>query len=71
MNIIIAMENLVENTKIDVKEVKKLMENQDIKKVPRPDGVSNWIMKECSNQLAGKLHSITESSLKESRVLLD
>ena len=28
-------------------------------------------MKECSNQLAGKLHSIIESSLKESRVLLD
>ena len=36
-----------------------------------PDGVSNWIMKECSNQLVGKLHSIIENSLKESRELLD
>ena len=28
-------------------------------------------MKECSNQLAGMLHSIIESSLDESRILLD
>ena len=42
-----------------------------MRKVPGPDGVSNWIMKECGNQLAGKLHSIIESSLKESRVPLD
>ena len=47
------------------------MESQNIKKAPGPDGVSNWIMKECSNKLARKLHSIIESSLKESRVLLD
>ena len=32
---------------------------------------SNWIMKQCSNQLSGKLHSIIESSLKKNRVLLD
>ena len=47
------------------------MENQDVRKVPGPDGVSNWIIKECSNQIAGKLHSIIENSLKESRVPLD
>ena len=34
-----------------------------MRKVPGPDGVSNWIMKECGNQLAGKLHIIIESSL--------
>ena len=47
------------------------MESQDVRKVPDPDGVSNWIVNECSNQQAGKLHSIIESSLKESRVPLD
>ena len=47
------------------------MESQYVRKAPDPDGVSNWIMKECSNQLAGKLHNIIESSLKESRVPLD
>ena len=65
------MKNLMENTQVDVKEVKQLMESQDVRKVPGPDGVPNWIMKECSNQLTGKLHSIIESSLKESRVPLD
>ena len=63
---IIAMENLMEKIKVEVKEVKNLMESQDARKAPGPDGVSNWIMKECSNQLAGKLHCIIESSLKES-----
>ena len=43
----------MENIKVEV-EVKKLMESQDVKKAPASEGVSNWIMKECSNQLAGK-----------------
>ena len=47
------------------------MESQNVRKVPDPDGVSNWIMKKCSNQLAGKLQSMILSSLKESRVPLD
>ena len=58
----------MEYIKVDVKQ---LMESQDVRKVPGSDGVSNWIMKVCSNQQAGKLHSISESSLKESRVPLD
>ena len=70
INNIIAMENLIENIKIDVKQVKQLKESQDVRKTLGPDGVLKWILKECSNQLAEKLHSITESSLKESRVLL-
>ena len=71
MNDIIATETLMDIIKVDVIEVKTLMESQDMRKAPSPDGVSNWIMKECSNQLAGKLHSVTERSLKESRVPLD
>ena len=49
MDNVIATENLMENIKVDVKEVKQLMASQDIRKAPGPDGVSNWIMKECSN----------------------
>ena len=49
---IIAMECLMENIKVDVKEVKQPMENQDVRKALGADGVSFWIMKECSNQLA-------------------
>ena len=71
MNNIIATEYLMENIKVDEKAVKQLMESQGVRKVPGPDGASNWIMKECSNQLAGKLHSIIESLLKESGVPLD
>ena len=61
----------MKNIKVDVKKVKQLIENQDVRKAPGPDGMSNWIMKECSNQLAGKFYSIIESSLKERRVPLD
>ena len=39
MNNIIAMDNFIENIKVDIKEVKQLMENQDVRKVPDPDGV--------------------------------
>ena len=71
MNNIKATEYLMKNIKVDVKKVKQLIENQDVRKAPGPDGMSNWIMKECSNQLAGKLHNIIfESSFKESRVPL-
>ena len=71
MNNIIVTEYLMKSIKVDVKQIKQLTESQVVKKAPGPDGVSNWIMKECSNQLAGKLHSIIESSLKESGVPLD
>ena len=53
------------------KSRRKWSKTTDVRKVPGLHGVSNWIMKECSNQLAEKLHSIIESSLKESRVPLD
>ena len=47
------------------------MGSQDVREVPDSDGVSNCILQECSNQLVGKLHSIIERSLKESRVKLE
>ena len=39
----------MENINVDIKQVKQLMESQDVRKVPGPDEVLNWIMKECSN----------------------
>ena len=65
------MEYLIENIKVDIKEVKQVMESQDVGQAPSQDGVSNCIMNECSNQQVGKFQSIIESSLKENRVLLD
>ncbi len=35
-----------------VQEVKKIMEDQEVRKATGPDGVSNWILKEHSQQLA-------------------
>ena len=71
MNNIIATKNLMENIEVDLTKVKKLMKSQDVRKAPGSEGVSDGIMKECGNQLTGKLHSIIESSLKETRVPLD
>ncbi len=36
-----------------------------------PDGVSNWVLKEYSKQLVGKIHEIIESSLVEGAVPVD
>ncbi|MPC16134.1 hypothetical protein E2C01_008954 [Portunus trituberculatus] len=37
------------------------MEEQDVRRVSGPDGVSNWIVKKCSHQLADKVHNIMSS----------
>ena len=58
----------LEKIEIDVAEVKKIMEKEDVRKSAGPDGVSNWILRECSEQLADKIHSIIRMSLSESRV---
>ena len=44
------------------------METEDVRKSVGPDGVSNWILRECSEQLVDKIHSIIRMSLSESRV---
>ena len=43
------------------------MEEQDTKKASAPDGVSGWIIKECSHQLADKAYNIIVSSLTEDK----
>ncbi len=38
---------------------------------PEPDEVSNWVMKECSQQLAGNLSDFINASLSQGRVPVD
>ena len=40
-----------------INEVRKIMEERDVKKASGPDGVSKWIIRECSQQLADKIQS--------------
>ena len=61
--------NVLREMHMDVQEVKKMMIDLDVSKVQGPDGVSNWIMKECSEQLAEIIHIIV-CSFKEGKVPL-
>ena len=56
---------------VDVQEVKEIMKDLDVSKALGPDGVSNWIMKECNEQLADVLHNIIVCSFKEGKVPLE
>ena len=56
---------------VDVQEVKEMMKDLDVSKALGPDGVSNWIMKECNEQLAVVIHNIIVCSFKEGKVPLD
>ena len=56
---------------VTVEEVRKLMEEQDVRKAIGPDGISNWILRKCSYQLADKIHAVIVSSLTEGKVPID
>jgi len=56
---------------ITVEEVRKAMEEQDVAKAFGPDGISNWVLKRCSHQLAEKIHGVIVSSLTEGKVPSD
>ena len=48
--------------------VMELMENLEVNKAPGPDGVSNWILKECRHQLVDRIQELLTSSLEQGRV---
>ena len=52
-------------------EVGKLMEDLDANKAPGPDGVSNWILKECKEQLVDKIYDLVSMSLDMSKLPKD
>ena len=47
------------------------MNGVDAKKAHGLDGVSHWVLKECSKELSPKIHSIIHCSLMESKVPAD
>ena len=59
---------IMEDVQVTVKEVDELVKTLDGRKATGPDGVSGWILKECSNQLTDKLYIIISTSIKEGRV---
>ena len=46
----------------------RMLENLDIRKAVGPDGVSNWIMKECYHQLVDKLHDMMMYSVRKEKI---
>ena len=64
-------DNGLREVKIRKQELMKLMENLDINKAPGPDGVSNWILRECRDQLGDKIHSLVSLSLTQGKVPKD
>lgn len=61
----------IEIIPVSVQQVSKLLEELDIRKAHEPDEVANWILQECSKQLAEKIHDITVRSLTEGKVPRD
>ncbi len=55
---------------VTVEDMWKQCEGLDVRKAPGFDEVLGWILKECNQQVTWVVHSITESFLNESRVLL-
>ncbi|WP_435336435.1 hypothetical protein, partial [Klebsiella pneumoniae] len=49
---------------VDEREVRRLMEGLDIRKSMGPDGVANWVLKECVDQLVSPITDIITSSIK-------
>ena len=46
-----------------LEEIKDILEKFDVRKAMGPDGVSNWILRECSSQLAGVMQNIINAIL--------
>ena len=62
---------ILDDIQVEVQEIHKLLGELEVRKATGPDGVSNWILRECKDQLADKIHSLIECSLKEGKVPLD
>ena len=65
------VENEIKEVKVQRREVMKLMECLDVNKAPGPDGISNWILRECRNQLVDKIHKLVSVSLMQGRLPKD
>ncbi len=54
---------------VSYEEILKMMEELEVIKASDPDGVPNKILKECTEQLPDKIHSLVVTSLSQGRVL--
>ena len=54
--------------RINRKEIKEFREKLDERKAIRPDRVSEYILKECRQEMAEPIHDIIECSIKRGKV---
>ena len=52
-------------------EVCEMLEKMDIRKAQGPDGISNWVLRECKDQLANKICRLISNSLQQGQVPKD
>lgn len=50
---------------VTVDEVRIMMEDLDVRKAQGPDGVSDWVVKECRDQAAHMIYKLIITSLRE------
>ena len=60
--------NTTEEVVVQKQDVGRLLENLDVRKAMEPDGVSDWTLKECKEQLVQPIWEVITSSIKEGRV---
>ena len=53
---------------VQKQDVGRLLGNLDVRKAMGPDGVSDWTLKECKEQLIQPIWEVITSSIKEGRV---
>lgn len=58
----------IEHVVVSMESVKKIVWELDVSKAVHPDGVSNWVVRECNEELAETVASMTECSLQEGEV---
>ncbi|MPC40990.1 hypothetical protein E2C01_034568 [Portunus trituberculatus] len=55
----------LEEVKTTVEEIQNNLDKLEVKKAMGPDGMSNWVLKECSSHLAKVIHNIVSAALLE------
>ena len=53
----------LKEVQVERKEIKRILEKLDIRKTMGPDGVLNWILKECREELVELVWDIFSTSL--------
>ena len=54
---------------VTCQDIDHQIENLNVRKAHGPDNISNWILKECKEELPDKIHDIIKCSLAEGKIL--